>query len=146
MSSNRYPELPRVAVGAVVIHNNCVLLVKRGKPPAEREWAIPGGNVNLGETLRQAAEREILEETGVTIEAKDMIYTFESIHKDPAGKIVFHYVILDYLSDYISGNPVPHDDAMDARWVSPEDASSLKTNSSTRILLERIGFLPNTNR
>jgi ADP-ribose pyrophosphatase len=141
MSSNRYPGHPRLAVGAVVIHNHCVLLVKRGNPPAQGEWAIPGGNVKLGESLQQAAEREILEETGVTIQAGEAIHTFESIHKDPAGKIIFHYVILDVESDYISGDPVPRDDAQDARWISPQDAGSLNINSSTRALLNKIGFL-----
>jgi len=141
MLSNRYPEHPRVAVGAVVIHNNCVLLVKRAKAPAEGEWAIPGGNVELGETLQQAAEREILEETGVRIRAREIIYTFESIHEDRDGNIIFHYVILDYSSDYISGNPTPRDDAMDAQWVSPEDIKKFKINSSTLILLKKIGFL-----
>ena len=141
MLSNRYPEHPRVAVGAVVIHNNSVLLVKRAKAPAEGEWAIPGGNVELGETSQQAAEREILEETGVRIRAREIIYTFESIHEDRDGNIIFHYVILDYSSDYISGNPTPRDDAMDAQWVSPEDIKKFKINSSTLILLKKIGFL-----
>ena len=142
MPSNRYPDHPRIAVGAVVIHNNCVLLVKRGNPPAAGEWAVPGGNVKLGETLQQAAEREILEETGVTIRAGEMIYTFESIHEDSAGNIIFHYVILDFASDYIAGNPAPHDDALDARWVSPTEAADrLNINSSTRTLLNKIGFL-----
>jgi 8-oxo-dGTP diphosphatase len=142
MSSNCYPEHPKVAVGAVVIHDNQVLLVKRGKPPAEGEWAIPGGNVELGETLQKAAEREILEETGVTIQAKEIIYTFESIYKDRDGNIRFHYVILDYSADYISGSPAPHDDALAAQWVSPQGASSLNINSATLILLKKIGFLP----
>ena len=141
MSSNRYPDRPCLAVGAVVIRNSCVLLVKRGNPPAQGEWAIPGGNVKLGETLQQAAEREILEETGVTIQAGEMIHSFESIHRDASGNIVFHYVILDFASDYISGEPLPRDDAVEARWISPEEANSLHINSSTRTLLNKIGFL-----
>jgi 8-oxo-dGTP diphosphatase len=142
MSSSRYPEHPKVAVGAVIIHDNRVLLVKRGKPPAEGEWAIPGGNVELGETLQQAAEREILEETGVTILAKEIVYTFESIHKDRDGNIMFHYVILDFDADYISGTPEPHDDALAVKWAAPEDSKKLNINSSTLILLKKIGFLP----
>jgi ADP-ribose pyrophosphatase len=141
MSSNCYPEHPRVAVGAVIIHNNRVLLVKRGKPPAEGEWAIPGGNVKLGETLQHAAEREILEETGVTIQAKEIIYTFESIHEDRESNILFHYIILDFDADYISGNAEPHDDALDATWVRPKDTKKLNINSNTLILLKKIGFL-----
>ena len=69
MTNTEYPDKPRVAVGAVVIHNHHILLVKRGKQPAQGEWAIPGGSVEVGETLQAAAEREIHEETGVTIQA-----------------------------------------------------------------------------
>jgi ADP-ribose pyrophosphatase len=142
MSSSRYPKHPSVAVGAVVIHDNRVLLVKRGKAPAKGEWAIPGGKVELGETLRQAAEREIFEETGVRIRAKEIIYPFESILKDSEGNISFHYVILDFAADYISGSPVAHDDALAAEWLSPKDSKNRNITISTLTLLKKIGFLP----
>jgi len=141
MTHQCYPEVPRVAVGAVVIHQNKVLLVQRGKAPAKGEWAIPGGSVELGETLQQAAEREIFEETGVRIQAGELVYTFESIHQDPDGRIIFHYVILDYAARYISGTPVPNDDVLAAQWVSPLDANRLAINTTTLGLLKKIGFL-----
>ena len=87
-----YPDSPLVAVGAVVFNQNRVLLVKRAKPPAQNQWAIPGGKVRLGETLQQAAEREIHEETGIIIRALKPIYTFDIIQKDRSGRIRFQGV------------------------------------------------------
>ncbi len=118
MMSGIYPDLPRVAVGAVVFKDGKVLLVRRGKAPSEGEWAIPGGSVRLGESLQAAAEREILEETGIVIRAKEPIYVFETIEKDDAGQIRFHYVVIDLMAEYLSGEPIAADDASDARWVS----------------------------
>ena len=131
-----YPDAPRVAVGAIVFNDNKVLLVRRGKPPAEGVWAIPGGSVKLGETLQQAAEREILEETGVTIRAREPAYTFESIQRDVSGAIRFHYVIIDLNADYVDGEPKPADDALDARWFSPNDIQTMKVSEPTRNLLK----------
>lgn len=136
-----YPDRPRVAVGAVVIEADRILLVRRGKQPSQGEWAIPGGNVELGEPLRQAAEREVLEETGVTIQANELVYTFESIQRDEDGGIRFHYVILDYLADYLAGDPEPKDDALDARWVKASKLNDFNVNVKTKELLNRIGFL-----
>ena len=141
MTNLCYPDVPRVAVGAVVIHQNKVLLVQRGKAPAKGEWAIPGGSVELGETLQQAVEREIFEETGVRIQAGELVYTFESIHQDPNGRIIFHYVILDYSARYLSGTPVPNDDVLAAQWVAPLDVNGLNINATTLALLKKIGFL-----
>lgn len=136
-----YPDEPRAAVGAVVLHENRVLLVRRGKPPAFGQWAVPGGRLRLGETLQQAAEREIREETGVEIRAGDPVYTFDVVEKDDAGKIRFHYVIVDLAARYLSGNPLPADDALEARWVSAEELEKLEVNQRTRALLrDRYGF------
>ena len=83
---NDYPAQPALAVGAIVFKDQQVLLVKRGKPPAKGMWAIPGGSVELGETLKQAAEREVLEETGIRIKAGEPVHSFEVIeHDEPAG-------------------------------------------------------------
>jgi ADP-ribose pyrophosphatase len=136
-SGASYPIQPQVAVGAVVIKNNHVLLVRRGKPPAQNQWAIPGGAVNLGETLQQAAEREILEETGVTVRAGAPLYTFDVIRHDAHRRIQFHYVIIDLLAEYIEGEPVAGDDAKDAQWVSPKQLKTLDVNEKTRRLLKK---------
>ena len=89
---NDYPGNPRVAVGAVVFKDERVLLVRRGQPPSEDLWAIPGGSVEIGETLQEAAEREILEETGITVRAGEPVYTFDVIDRDSAGKIRFPFL------------------------------------------------------
>ncbi|MCP4629594.1 MAG: NUDIX hydrolase [bacterium] len=135
-SDGSYPGQPRVAVGAIVFKNNKVLLVRRGKPPAEDLWAIPGGRVEIGETLREAAEREIMEETGVAIRALEPVYTFDVIDRDADGRARFHYVIVDLTADYISGKPRAGDDASAARWVSSEELASMKVSTKTRQLLK----------
>jgi ADP-ribose pyrophosphatase len=130
-----YPDTPRVAVGAVVIRHGEVLLIRRAKPPSEDMWAIPGGSVRLGETLREAAERELKEETGVRARAGEAIHTFDVIEKDRDGGVRFHYVIVDFEAEYVDGEPSPNDDAREARWVTPEELASLPVNESTRRLL-----------
>ena len=138
---NDYPGHPRVAVGAVVFRDECVLLVRRGQPPAEGLWAIPGGSVEIGETLQKAAEREILEETGVQIRASKPIYTFDVIDRDMAGKVRFHYVIVDLAAEYVLGEPSPGDDALEARWVSAGEIHNLKVSPATvNLLKNRFGF------
>lgn len=141
MSDNEYPDRPRLAVGALVIHDQRVLLVKRGKPPAHGQWAIPGGSVELGETLQAAAEREILEETGVRVQAKAVIYTFEHISRDENGRPRFHYVIVDLAAEYVGGVPVACDDVTDVCWVSTLEVADLNVNPNTLELLRKIGFL-----
>jgi len=117
-----YPDAPRLAVGAVIVHQNKVLLVRRGNAPAKGLWAIPGGSVNLGETLQAAAEREVLEETGLHIKAGAMIYAFEKIQRDEVGRVQFHYVILDLAAEALDPTQplIPADDASDAGWYSLE--------------------------
>jgi 8-oxo-dGTP diphosphatase len=136
-----YPGAPRVAVGAVVFKESKILLVLRSKPPAENQWSIPGGCVELGETLQEAAEREILEETGIFIRAGEPVYTFDVIERDDSGRIRFHYVIIDLAADYISGEVKAGDDAADASWVSSKDINTRKVSAATRKLLkECYGF------
>ena len=136
-----YPDQPRVAVGAIVFKNNRVLLVRRGKPPARDLWAIPGGSVEVCETLQRAAEREIFEETGITIQALEPVFTFDYIERDEFGCARFHYVIIDLIADYVKGEPKAGDDATEARWVSSQELAGLKVSSKTRQLLkERFDF------
>ena len=131
-----YPPQPCVAVGAVVFKDNRVLLVRRGKPPAENLWAIPGGSVKIGESLQEAAEREIFEETGVTIRALEPVYTFDVIDRDAGGGVRFHYVIIDLTAEYIQGIPMAGDDASAARWISSDELATIKVNTRTRELLK----------
>ena len=134
--NNEYPSLPRVAVGAIVFKDHKVLLVRRGKPPAEDLWSIPGGSVEIGETLSAAAEREIFEETGITIHALKPVYTFDVIERDASGRTRFHYVIVDLEADYVRGDIRAGDDAAEAHWVSADEMAFLKVSSKTRQLLK----------
>lgn len=129
---------PQVGVGAVVVHQGRVLLVQRGRPPAAGLWAIPGGHQLLGETLQQAAEREIMEETGVTVHAAEPIYTGEYIERDAAGAVRYHYVIVDLAAEYLGGEPRPGDDAAVARWVAWSELAALPLNASSRVALKTL--------
>lgn len=136
-----YPKHPQLAVGAVIFRKNKVLLVLRGKPPAHKKWSIPGGSVKLGETLQEAVEREIMEETGLTVQARQPVYTFDVIERDDGGRVRFHYVIVDLMADFISGQLQPGDDAIDVRWVSSMDIKKLEVSTATRNLLKQhFGF------
>jgi ADP-ribose pyrophosphatase len=135
-----YPDHPILAVGAVVLHEGRVLLVRRLRPPGQGQWAIPGGKVDLGESLAQAAEREILEETGLTIAAGEPVYTFELVERDDDGRVRFHYVIIDLAAQYLEGEPQAADDAEEARWVAPEELESLGVHPRTRELLRKFNF------
>ncbi len=141
MGNNEYPATPRVAVGGVVFKDDRVLLVRRGKPPSEGEWAIPGGSVELGETLQEAVAREILEETGISIRVGELVHLFDDVRKDETGRVRFHYVILDFAGEFLSGKVKAADDARDAGWVSPEDFRHLNVNKNTIKLMRKLGFL-----
>jgi 8-oxo-dGTP diphosphatase len=130
-----YPDAPRAAVGAVVFKGNAVLLVQRANPPSRGMWAIPGGRVRLGETLQAAAEREILEETGVVIRANAPVLAYDVIQKDDGGGVKYHYVIVDLAADYVSGEPKAGDDAAEARWITADELARIPVNPATRRLL-----------
>ncbi len=141
MSRREYPNRPVVGVGAVVVHEGRVLLVRRGAAPSRGLWAVPGGALELGETLQQGAEREILEETGVAIRAREPICAFDFFERDGDGRIRFHFVIVDVAADYIRGDVKGADDALEARWLAPEDLEGLPVSKNTLKLLRAVGFL-----
>ncbi len=142
MVSKIYPDAPRVAAGAVVVHQNKVLLVLRGQAPAKGLWAIPGGSVELGETLQAAAEREVLEETGLQIEAGEIVYTFDNVQRDENGKVQFHYVIVDMLAQALNPTQTlcPSDDVTDAGWftLSQMEAPNFPITETTLALMQKI--------
>ena len=133
-----YPTQPQVAVGAFVFKNDKVLLVRRANAPSEDLWAIPGGKVRLGESLKEAAEREIKEETGITIRAREPVFTFDHIETDGEDRIRFHYVIVDLSSDYVRGQPRPGDDALEARWISSAQLKDLNVSQKTVEVLGKL--------
>ena len=136
-----YPKIPEVAVGAFVVKDKKVLLVKRNRSPGKGLWAIPGGRVKLGETLQNAAEREVQEETGITIKAGSPVYTFDFIETDNQGNTRFHYVIVDLMADYISGQPLAGDDASEARWFASDELNTLPISDSTDKALKKLHLL-----
>lgn len=122
-----YPQAPIVGVGAVVIREGRVLLVRRANEPNRGQWSIPGGTVELGETLAQAAAREVWEECQVQVEPGEVLSTFDLIRYDEQGKILYHYVLLDLAARYISGDPVAATDALEVRWVAAAELDQLDT-------------------
>jgi 8-oxo-dGTP diphosphatase len=114
------PVSPRVGVGAVVIHDGRVLLIRRGKEPLRGRWVIPGGTVEAGETLHEALVREVREETGLTVRPGEVVFVFDRILRDD-GELTYHYVIIDYLCEYVAGTPQAATDAEAVALVRPED-------------------------
>jgi|SRR5208337_2057150 len=140
-----YPETPCVGVGAVIIQEGRVLLVKRGHPPLAGEWSIPGGVLEVGETLRKAAVREALEETGLVVEPQDLLGVFDRIVRDPAGKVRYHYVLIDFLCRQVGGELCAASDAAEARWFHREELEGLGLPSDTAEVI-RLGFQKSGNQ
>jgi 8-oxo-dGTP diphosphatase len=136
VSDKQSVGMPQVGVGAVVFRDDAVLLVKRGQPPDAGQWAIPGGKVRAGETLQQAAEREILEETGITIRAGEPVFTFDLIEKDADDNLRWHYVVVDLVANYLKGEIRAGDDAREAGWFGRGQLADITVNPLTRKMLE----------
>jgi len=131
---------PIVGVGVIVILDKTILLVQRKNEPFAGSWAIPGGKQNFGESLRAAAAREVFEETGISIRITEQFpQVFEFL---PTEVTPQHFVIIDFLGEYISGELRCADDALDAGWFSPEQAENLDLTYSTREVLKNLKFLP----
>lgn len=111
---------PVVGVGAVVVHEGRALLIRRGKEPLRGRWVVPGGTVELGESLEDAVVREVLEETGVRVQPLDVMTVFDRIERRD-GEVLYHYVVVDYRCRYVSGEPAAGTDAADAAWVAEAD-------------------------
>jgi 8-oxo-dGTP diphosphatase len=127
----QYPNHPLVGVGAIIVDAGRVALVKRGQAPLIGEWSIPGGMLELGETLRQGAEREALEETGLVVRATELLGVFDRVVLDDEKRCQYHYVLIDFLCERVSGDLHAAGDAADARWFSPEEATKLPLPEDT---------------
>lgn len=124
MSGPPAPRAPSVGVGAVVVHEGRVLLIQRGKAPLLGRWLVPGGTVELGETLEQALVREVAEETGLEVRPLAFLTAFDRIERGEDGSVLYHYVILDYLCERLAGEPRAGSDALDARFAEPGELGS----------------------
>lgn len=120
-----YPEQPGIGVGIVIVKDDRVLVVQRGKEPGAGTWAFPGGRLELGETLAEAAVRETREETGLTVDPGKVIAVLDLIDRDEAGNVRFHYVLIDILAQPAGGTLRPGDDSVDVRWISADDVEEL---------------------
>jgi len=126
-----------VGVGAVVFRGEEVLLVRRGQEPALNSWSLPGGLVELGETLSAAIQRELAEETGLTVKILGIAAVLERIFPDPDGAIVYHYVLVDFLCDYLAGELAPASDVNAARFVPLADLAGFDLPSFTADVIRR---------
>lgn len=134
--SHEYPPAPVVGVGGVVIDAGCVLLVRRAHAPRQGEWSLPGGRVELGETLLEAVRRELREETGLDVAVGPLVECFDRIHRDDAGRIRYHFVIADYLCRVTGGTLRAGDDAADAVWVAPDALPGYQVNAHASAVID----------
>ena len=120
-----YPESPLVGVGAVIVKENRVLLIRRGTPPLLGEWSLPGGVLECGETLREAVAREVREETGLAVEPGEMLGVYERVIRDDEGRVRYHYVLIDFLCRAAGGDLKAGSDAADVRWFTRDELPAL---------------------
>ena len=130
-----YPERPIVGVGGVVIHNERALLIRRGSAPLEGEWSIPGGMLEIGETLLEGVQRELLEETAIEVKVLDLIEVFERVTRDEGGRWKYHFVILDYLCEAVRGEALAGSDVTDVAWARESELSEYSlTPTAARVI------------
>lgn len=125
--SRAYPQRPILAVSAAIIRDNRVLIVRRAKPPAEGLFTLPGGGVEAGESLHDAIRREVMEETGITIEPVALAGYREAVRRDADGKVARHFVIMAFVCRWLAGEPRLNEELSEARWLEPVAIAGLKT-------------------
>lgn len=135
--TREYPDHPRVGVGAIVLHEGRVLLVKRGQAPALGLWSVPGGLVDVGETTVDAARREVEEECGLKVRVAGLVGVLDRITRDAAGRVRYHWVLVDYLAFPESNDTITAgSDAAEVRWVTIDEVGRLPI---TEGLVDMIG-------
>ncbi len=136
------PQHPLIGVGAIVWRDDRVLLVRRGRPPRQNEWSLPGGRQEWGETVGEAARREVREETGVEIEVRDVVAVVDLIDRDERDdQIRFHYTLIDVLAEWRSGEAVARDDAAEVAWVALDELPDYRLWSETEQIIRRAAAL-----
>lgn len=137
MLTREYPTHPIIGVGTVVWSGERVLLIRRGRPPRQGQWSLPGGAQQVGETVADAARREIFEEAGIEVELGQIIATIDLIERDDADRVRYHYTLIDFTAEASSDALTPGDDAADARWFVLDDLPALGLWSETIRIIER---------
>lgn len=135
--ATEYPAHPVVGVGAVVVRQGRALIIKRGHEPRKGEWSLPGGTVELGERLEDALRRELLEETGLTVEIGIIVDTFDRVHHDADGRVRYHFVIVDFACRARDGEAVAGSDALDVAWVRAADLDAYGVNEHAARVIRR---------
>jgi 8-oxo-dGTP diphosphatase len=120
-----FPEVPLVGVGAIIIEGDRVMLVKRAHPPLQAEWSIPGGVLEVGELVREAAVREAREETGLIVEPGELLGVYDRVLRDPEQRVQYHYVLIDFLCRRVAGELGAASDAAEVRWFTREELPGL---------------------
>jgi 8-oxo-dGTP diphosphatase len=133
----RHPQRPIVGVGAVIFDGDRVLLVKRGREPLKGEWSLPGGGVEVGESLTAAVAREVLEETKLRVEVGPVIEVLDRIQHGVDGRVEYHFVIVDYLCQPSGGHVQSGSDAADARWVPLDDLPAYRLTIKAQAVIEK---------
>ena len=123
--TREYPLAPIVGVGAVVIHEDRALLIRRGHVPEKGQWSLPGGALEVGETLLEGVRREVREETGLEVAPVALIEVVDRISRDAEGSVQFHYVLLDYLCRVTGGEVCCATDAVDVRWARRDELNEV---------------------
>ena len=131
-----YPETPLIGVGAIIVENERVVLVKRGHPPLLGEWSIPGGVLEVGEMLREAVVREAQEETGLTVQPGEILGVYDRILRE-GDRLQYHYVLIDFLCRRVSGEIRPGSDADEVRWFRREEIDALNLAPETAEVLRK---------
>jgi len=137
VTSREYPERPLVGVGGVVVLEDRVLLIRRGGPPLEGEWSIPGGMLELGESLREGVRRELEEETGLAVSVQELIEAFDRVTTDAEGRSRYHFVILDYLCEVVSGAARAGSDVVDVAWAREEELERFSLTPTAARVIKR---------
>jgi len=132
-----YPKHPLVGVGAIVMRGDSVLLVKRNKEPSKGMWSIPGGLVEIGETVKDALRREVMEECGIEIEPTELFEVVDAVNRDDKGRVRFHYIIVDFLSGWRGGDLAAGSDVADARWTPLGELQGLNMTESARAVINK---------
>jgi len=141
--AREYPKQPLIGVGAIIIDAGKVVLIKRGHPPLEGEWSIPGGVLEVGETMREGVVREAREETCLLIEPLDLLGVYDRVLRDNHGQVLYHYVLVDFLCRRLAGTLRAAGDAAEAQWLTPQQTSALSLPPDTTEVI-RMGFEKST--
>jgi 8-oxo-dGTP diphosphatase len=134
-----FPEVPLVGVGAIIIEDARVVLVKRLHSPLQAEWSIPGGVLEVGELVREAAIREAREETGLTVEPSELLGVYDRVLRNPEQRVQYHYVLIDFLCRRVAGDLRAASDAAEVRWFSKEELPGLRLAEDTMEVIAK-GF------